>query len=133
MRRISAILLGLLILTLIVLPAAGCKQDSSSTSTSTEEKKSAATGDKHSGMSGRKIIVEVTKDGFSPQKITIKAGDGVVWKNTSGSDAQIHLDGGSPADIFADGQSYEAAFHEAGTFGYHNHTDSSMAGQITVE
>ncbi|MBI4092031.1 MAG: cupredoxin domain-containing protein [Candidatus Levybacteria bacterium] len=85
--------------------------------------------------------VTVGKNGFSPQSLTIKKGDTVVWINQSGEDATVNSDPHPTHNLhrflnlgqFPSGSSAEATFNEAGTFGYHNHFNPSQKGTIVVK
>lgn len=85
--------------------------------------------------------VNVTKAGFEPLTLKIKAGTKVVWENKSGGIANVSS---VPHPIhtlypflnlgdFDDGKSLEVVFEDAGTYKYHNHLDSSQTGTVVVE
>lgn len=145
MRKISFFIISGLLLALLVSSvfSAGCQKSSSTSTTdngsSSQTQKQPPTPEKAHEGGGQKstaaesAIVTIKSDGFDPKDVTVKAGGTVVWKNESGNDAQIHLDGGSPGDPFGDGQTHEETFDTAGSFGYHNHLSSSMSGTITAE
>ena len=85
--------------------------------------------------------VKITASGFEPAKITIKAGETVVWSNQSDNTGNVssaphpaHTD--YPPlnlDDIAPGASVSLTFPTAGTYKYHNHLDPSRFGSITVQ
>jgi plastocyanin len=78
--------------------------------------------------------VDIAGFAFSPQTITIAAGDTVTWTN---SDAQGHTataDGGSfDTGTIANNTSKSVTFDTAGTFGYHCKIHPAMTATIVVE
>lgn len=85
--------------------------------------------------------ITLTASGFSPETLTIKAGDKVTWANKSGADAAVnsnphpvHTDY-PPLNLgsFKDGENLSLTFDQAGTYGYHNHLNPSQTGTIVVE
>lgn len=105
------------------------------------------------GASADTTVVTYTNDGFSPQTVTVNVGDTVRFENESsggmwvGSDVhpthskydgtsrtQHCADGGSDSfDQCGVGDVYEFTFDKTGSFGYHNHVNSSDNGTIVVE
>lgn len=85
------------------------------------------------------IIFEGTK--FIPDSITVKSGTTVTVKNESSQDLEfasdphpIHNDDTDlNAGFVAPGQSITFTAAKTGTYGFHNHLDSSVQGNITVE
>lgn len=85
--------------------------------------------------------VTLTSNGFSPAILTIKAGETVTWVNKSGETATVDSDphpihtNYAPLNLasFPDGGILTLTFDKPGTFGYHNHLNSSMRGTITVQ
>jgi plastocyanin len=93
--------------------------------------------------SGKKAAATITysDSGFSPSKITVKAGDTVAIKNTSSSEMQFDSD---PHPVHTDdeelnagavepGQSVTFTVTTKGTFGYHNHLNPSDTGTIVIQ
>lgn len=83
----------------------------------------------------------LTKDGFSPATLTVKAGTKVTWTNQSGVDATVNS---SPHPIHTDypplnlgslpnGGTVALTFDKPGTYKYHNHLNPSQFGKIVVE
>ena len=107
------------------------------TQTPTPEAKASPSG----VMQEETQTVILTSSGFSPATVTIKAGGKVVWKNQSGEVATVNS---APHPIhtnypplnlgsFQDGETLELIFSKAGTYGYHNHLNSSQKGTVIVK
>lgn len=85
--------------------------------------------------------VSLTKAGYSPASITIKAGTKVTWTNNSGEDATVNSDphpthtNYPPLNLgkFSDGDSLSLTFDKPGTYGYHNHFKPSEKGTVIVQ
>lgn len=86
-------------------------------------------------------VITYSNGGYSPSSVTVKSGDTVVIKNTSTRNMQFDSDP-HPAhtinpelnvDEVAPGQSQSFVVDTTGTFGYHNHLNSSQKGTIIVE
>lgn len=85
--------------------------------------------------------VTLDKTGFSPETLTVKAGDTVTWTNKSGQDATVNSDphpihtSYSPLNLnnFSDGGTLTLKFDKAGTYTYHNHLNPSQRGTIIVQ
>jgi len=101
-------------------------------------------------------IITYTDAGYSPSLITIKKGETVTWKNESsnlmwtasamhpthkvypGTDisacgTQTLLPMFDACAGVASGQSWSFTFNNVGTWGYHNHLNSSKFGKVIVE
>lgn len=77
--------------------------------------------------------VNIANMAFSPDSLTIKVGDMVVWTN---SDTVNHLLGGSggiKSMILKPGDTYSQTFNNTGTWAYHCEIHPSMKGTIIVE
>ena len=101
-------------------------------------------------------VITYMDSGYSPSTITIKKGETVTWKN-EGSKPMWTASAMHPThrvypgtDISAcgtqtllpmfdscgrieSGQSWSFTFNNVGTWGYHNHLDSSKFGKVVVE
>lgn len=85
--------------------------------------------------------VEVTKDGFGPNRIEVDVGTRVIWMNKSGGNVAINSDD-YPSHTkyvqlnlgeFADGSSVQLVFDKAGTYSYHNHLKPTQKGVVVVK
>jgi len=100
--------------------------------------------------------VAYTDGGYAPGSLTIKKGDTVVFKNqstklmwTSSAMHPLHMVYGGKSledhcpDVENDdfdqcqnanpGESWAFTFNKTGTWGYHNHSNSSHFGKVVVE
>lgn len=86
-------------------------------------------------------VITYTNSGFSPETITVASGATITIKNDSSRDMQLDSDP-HPAhttneelnvEIVKPGQSQTFVVKRTGTFGYHNHLNSSQTGTIIVE
>ncbi len=86
--------------------------------------------------------VTISANGFSPQTITIKAGDTVTWVNSDQALHQVNSDphpthtAYPPLNTVAQipaGQQKSLTFPTAGKYGYHDHLDPSLRGTVVVE
>ena len=90
--------------------------------------------------------VQITDQGFKPDKLEIKAGQKVVWTNSTLKDhsvvASMPAEGGDPQDkdkpLFDSGPikpgaSYSYTFATPGTFDYHCSFDKTMKGTVVVK
>ncbi len=105
------------------------------------------TNDETSSGSGSDVksaatVVTYTDNGFSPASVTIKDGDSVTFKNESNNDMWVasnphpvhtELAGFDARKNMSKGESYTFTFTKSGTWGYHNHPNSSDAGTVVVE
>lgn len=101
------------------------------------------------------VIVNYTANGFSPQSVTVSAGQAVRFVNQTsarmwvgadehpthteydGSDRATHCSGTytgpTPFDQCEAGSEYTFVFAKAGTFGYHNHAAAEHGGTVIVQ
>lgn len=94
------------------------------------------------GETASAVSVMYTTDGFSPKTISIKAGQTVTFVNNSDLDMWVASDPhpthsglqgfDERASVGASGK-YTYTFTKAGTFGYHNHVDTSKKGTVIVQ
>lgn len=85
--------------------------------------------------------VKMTKDAFDPEKITIKKGDTVIWKNQD-SDfrwpaSNLHPTHGiypefDPRQPIAANEEWSFTFDKSGTWRYHDHLSPRLRGIIEV-
>ncbi len=87
--------------------------------------------------------VQITDLGFKPDKLEIKAGQKVVWKNATLKDhsvvASMAPDGEAQDKVLFDsgpikpGATFSYTFATAGTYAYHCSFDKSMKGTVVVK
>jgi plastocyanin len=79
--------------------------------------------------------VSITKAGFVPATLSIPNGDSVTWKNNDTTNHQIVSDNGTftTTRVLAPGESATRIFPEAGTFAYHDATNTALKGTVNVQ
>ncbi len=88
-----------------------------------------------------KNMVKISAVGFTPQDITIKAGEAVMWTN---DDSVNHTVNSDPHPVHTDypplnlgpmkpGESKSLTFPKAGVYKYHDHFNPSLTGSVTVQ
>lgn len=85
--------------------------------------------------------ITLTESGFSPSTLTVKAGTKVTWINKSGGQATVNSSSHPihtsypPLNLgsFLEGSTLSLVFAKPGTYGYHNHLNSSQTGTIIVQ
>ena len=80
--------------------------------------------------------IEIKNRKYSPSKLTIKAGQTVVWTNRDDSDHTIVADDGSfgtEENDLSRGESYRFTFSKAGKFRYRCKYHPREKGEILVE
>ena len=83
---------------------------------------------------GKRYAVEIKDLKYVPTKLTIKAGDTVVWTNKDDNDhTVIASDDSFKSDKLGNGESYKFTFSKTGTFKYGCSYHPRMKGTITVE
>ena len=97
-----------------------------------------------SGASGAMMaatVVTISSNGFSPQNVTIKAGDSVSWMNSDSANHTVNSDphpthtAYSPLNLglMKPGEKKSLTFPTAGTYKYHDHLNPSSTGTVTVQ
>ncbi len=147
--------LAIVVVIVVVLVALGAfifgksskpKTSSSSTTNSSSASSNATptnTSNSPSSTGSQSTANVITYNGssFNPAKLTVKSGDSVTIKNTSSKDVQfdsnphpLHTDDQDlNVGVVAGGQSQTFTVTKKGTFGYHNHLDSSQTGMLVIE
>ncbi len=86
-------------------------------------------------------LVTLTKSGFSPATLTIKANSRVAWVNNSGQPASVNSNDHPThklypplnLGLFNSGSSVQLVFDKPGTYKYHNHLNPAQTGTIIVQ
>jgi plastocyanin len=78
--------------------------------------------------------VDITRIGFTPDRVTINAGDTVVWTNKDSAPHQVVADQGRfPASaILQANQTYSYTFTRSGSFGYRDAFNRNERGTVIV-
>ena len=130
------------IVALSAVALAGCNKTSTPTITNTTT--NTQTQQSSTGSSDQQNGTTITYDGkaFNPASITVKKGTAVTWTNNS--DKSLHvasnphpthtgLSGFDALKEMKKGECYTYTFDKTGSFGYHNHLNTSAGGTVTVE
>ena len=123
-------------------PTAGDQSQVSQQPTPAPSANATATSSAASRNGSGQVVVTYTDSGFSPQTVTIKAGETVIFKNNA-SDAfwpasnphPLHTDypGFDALQSIPPGNTYSFQFTKVGTWGYHNHLNPQEHGTIIVQ
>lgn len=127
----SNMIIGVIILVILVggvFAFMNRKTDSNQTTSSSSNTPAAAT-------------ITYSSNGFSPVTVTVKSGDTVAIKNSSGSDMQldsnphpVHTDDTDlNVGLVSAGQTRTFTVTKKGSFGFHNHLNPSDTGKIVIE
>jgi plastocyanin len=78
--------------------------------------------------------VDITRLGFSPNRVVVDPGDTVVWTNKDSSQHQVVADQGSfPASpVLQPNQTHSYTFTKSGTFGYRDAFNRNERGTVVV-
>ena len=91
------------------------------------------------------FIIDITTVGFSPDNITIKKGDSIIWTNRDRADHQVATASGNnypdngptvatnSCGVLRLGQSCKVTFTAAGTWSYYDKLDSKFTGSVIVQ
>jgi len=124
-------------LTVAVLVAAGCGDDSSDTTSTASN--APATGDapSTSAPAGKGGAVEIGMKGlqFEPKDVTVKVGSTVTWKNLEDIPHNVVAEEGADfeSDTFGKDGTYEFKAEKAGSVKYVCTIHPGMEGTLTVE
>ncbi len=89
-----------------------------------------------------KSIVDISSNGYSPQSITIKAGESVTWINKDAANHTVNSDPHPTHTLYAvlnkigllkPGESKSVQFPTPGVYKYHDHLNPSLTGTVTVQ
>jgi plastocyanin len=88
----------------------------------------------------KEVTVTLDKNGFTPNKVTIKKGTAVRWKNVSGKEQTVNSDNYPTNQLhkelnfgtFNNNSTVMYIFTKPGTYGYHNQFHPEQKGTITV-
>jgi len=85
--------------------------------------------------------INITSSGFSPSLISVSAGEIVTFQNSDSKSHEVASDPYPKDDILPDfhsgtlykNETYQYAFTQTGTFGYHLEDNPSIKGKVIVE
>ncbi len=86
------------------------------------------------------VTVTLGRGAFTPDEVTVEAGQSILFVNESGAPAIVasdphptHTDlGGFESGTLESGASYLFVFNERGSWGFHNHLNPSHTGTVIV-
>jgi plastocyanin len=118
-RTVAAIIpvaLALAIILVVAVVATGCGASTTATTSS----------------SGAQVVLK--SFAFTPNSVTIKAGESVTWTNQDGTTHTVTADNGEfdSGSLGADA-TYSFIFAKAGTYPYHCSIHSNMKGTVVVQ
>jgi plastocyanin len=78
--------------------------------------------------------VDVTRAGFTPNKVTVEFGDTVTWTNKDNQSHQVLFDQAAwpTSPVLAENQTYSVTFTKSGSFGYRDAFATNRRGSVTV-
>ena len=78
--------------------------------------------------------VDVTRAGFTPNKVTVDFGDTVTWTNKDNQSHQVLFDQAAwpTSPVLAQDQTYSVTFTKSGSFGYRDAFATNRRGTVTV-
>jgi len=78
--------------------------------------------------------VDITRAGFTPNKVTVDFGDTVTWTNKDNQSHQVLFDQASwpTSPVLAQDQTYAVTFTKSGSFGYRDAFATNRRGTVTV-
>jgi plastocyanin len=123
---LPAVIAGLVLVLAVAVVAAGCGSGTSGTTTT------AAGGTATTAAGGAQVVIKGFA--FSPDSITIKAGESVTWTNQDGATHTVTADNAEfKSSDLASGATFTFKFDKAGTYAYHCSIHSSMKGTVVVQ
>jgi plastocyanin len=80
-------------------------------------------------------LVIINNFAYSPQSVSVSAGDTVTWRNDHNVAHTVTSDSGSELDspVLSQGQTYQHIFSQAGTYPYHCTIHPTMTGSVAVQ
>lgn len=141
MKKIIIVLLGVIVVALGIYFVSNSKKNNQSASPISTYQEPATKFIDATQVPSSAVVVKITDAGFEPDSVTIKQGETVTWVNASSTDAwpasnphPTHTDypGFDPQNPVKPGKAWTFTFDKVGDWGYHNHLNPSMRGQVTV-
>ena len=123
---LPALIAGLVFALAILVFAAGCGGGAGGATTT------AAGGATTTAAAGGQVVIKGFA--FSPDSITIKAGESVTWTNQDGTTHTVTADNAEfSSGNIPSGSAFTFKFDKAGTYAYHCSIHSTMKGTIVVQ
>jgi plastocyanin len=86
---------------------------------------------------GKVYHIVIENSAFSPNELTISAGDNVTWTNNENTPHTVTSDsggrGGLSSGVMGPGEQYTKQFLSPGEYPYHCNFHNTMKGKIVVE
>lgn len=76
--------------------------------------------------------VEIKNSMFTPQQITVSAGDTVTWTNQDTAKHDVNF-GSFKSPLLGQGETYSYTFNQPGTYSYGCDVHPFMKGSVTVQ
>lgn len=140
MRRFSYIILGLAVLAGLFLIGWSLLQPKDATTNRVPEASNSG-ANQTACPAVERAEVKITSNGFEPSKVCVVEGGSVAWINTTTVRRRVasgphptHSDYPGFDDVAGEGANeiYVFTFAKAGTWGYHDHSDPALMGQVVV-
>src|SRR5256885_2996986 len=114
-KTMMSIRIGMMCAAILLMATIGCGKGSSPTAP------------------GTTVNATITNGGFTPNPISISVGSAVMWTNMDSAAHSVVSDSGAfnSGAIAPNGQ-FSYVFPSAGTFTYHDSSNPSMSGTVTV-
>ncbi len=124
LQKLTKVIIASIFLILIISFAAGCTQQTSSSTEVTA-----------SGGLGIKTDVEIKNFKFNPETVTIPAGTTVIWTNNDSTNHTVVSTTGNEMDSGSlnPGETFAHMFNVPGTYEYHCSIHTTMVGKVVVE
>ena len=132
-RRLGLSILAAAAIAVLALAILGCSSSTTTTAAPPSSTNPATTGTAGGGT-GTATDVTMQNVAFSPQSVTIKAGDTVVWTNKDSVEHDVTAaDGSFKSGILASGATFSHPFAQAGTYEYSCTLHPGMNGTVIVQ
>ncbi|HEY4694508.1 MAG TPA: cupredoxin domain-containing protein [Candidatus Nanoarchaeia archaeon] len=143
-----SLIIGIVIVALIavgVFVFVNSSSDESGSESQTSSQGAKDTSGNSSSKAPSEVTITYTSSGFSPSSVRLKKGGKLTWVNESSNQVEIGVnphpvhtgDRSITSEEFTlnldSGETKTITVNKAGDFGYHNHLDSLMSGNILVE
>ncbi|OGY25227.1 MAG: hypothetical protein A2864_02155 [Candidatus Woykebacteria bacterium RIFCSPHIGHO2_01_FULL_39_12] len=121
-------------------PDTGSTPATTTGSTSSAVRQGSPSANKEEG-----VTITYSNGSFSPSEVTVNSGSKITWLNNGDQEIKIganphpihtgnkEVSGGDFTLNLAPGESKSVVVTKTGSFGYHNHLNSSEGGTITVK